>query len=37
MTERVETLISKEKIQKRVEELAEQIMKDYEGREIYMV
>ncbi len=37
MTERVETLISKEEIQKRVEELAEQIMKDYEGREIYMV
>ncbi len=37
MTERVETLISKEEIEKKIEGLAEQIMKDYSGEEIYMV
>ena len=29
MTERVETLISKEEIEKKIQSLAEQIMKDY--------
>lgn len=37
MTERVETLISKEEIEKKIQSLAEQIMKDYAGEEIYMV
>ena len=37
MKERVEILISKEQVLKRVNELAEVIMKDYEGKEIYMV
>ena len=37
MKERVEILISKEQVLKRVNELAEVIMKDYEGKETYMV
>lgn len=37
MTERIETLITKEEIEKRIDALAEQIMKDYAGEEIYMV
>ena len=37
MAERVETLISKEEITNRVQELADQIMKDYDGKELYMV
>ena len=37
MKERVEVLISKEDILKRVEELANQIMADYDGKELYMV
>ncbi len=37
MAERVEVLIPKEKVLKRVDELAEQIMKDYAGQELYMV
>lgn len=37
MKERVEVLISKEDISKRVNELAEQIMKDYGNQEIYIV
>ena len=36
MTERIETLITKEEIEKRIDALAEQIMKDYAGEEIYM-
>ena len=37
MTERVETLISKEEVEAKVQELADQIMKDYAGEEIYLV
>ena len=37
MTERVETLISKEAVEARVQELADRIMEDYGGKEIYMV
>ncbi|GFI61152.1 hypoxanthine phosphoribosyltransferase [Clostridiales bacterium] len=37
MGERIETLITKEQISKRVNELADQIMKDYSGEELYMV
>ena len=37
MKERIEVLISKEDILKRVEELANQIMADYDGKELYMV
>ena len=37
MAERVETLISKEKVEAKVQELADQIMKDYAGEEIYLV
>lgn len=37
MTERVEKLISREKIEKRVKELAKQLDSDYAGKEIYML
>lgn len=37
MKERVEVLISSADVQKRVQEVADQIMKDYAGKEIYMV
>ena len=37
MKERVEVLISSDEIQKRINELAEKINKDYVGKEIYMV
>jgi len=37
MKERVEVLISKEEILKRVDELAEEVMRDYGGQEIYMI
>ncbi len=37
MKERVEVLISKADVEKRVDEIASQIMRDYEGKEIYMV
>lgn len=37
MKERVETLISKSAITKRLDEIAEQIMEDYEGKTIFMV
>ena len=37
MKERVEVLISSEEVDRRVAEVAEQIHRDYEGKEIYMV
>lgn len=37
MKERVEVLISKAEVEKRVDEIAEEIMRDYAGKEIYMV
>lgn len=37
MKERVETLISKSAIMKRIDEIAEHIMQDYAGKTIYMV
>ena len=37
MGSRIETLISREEIQKKVGELAEQINKDYAAKEIYMI
>ena len=37
MKERVEVLISKSAIEKRIDEIAEQIMADYKGKTIYMI
>lgn len=37
MKERVETLISKSAITKRIDEIAEQIMEDYKGKTVFMV
>lgn len=37
MKERVEVLITKEDVLKRVSELADEIMKDYAGKEVYMI
>lgn len=37
MKERVEVLISKAEVEKRVGEIAQEIMRDYAGKEIYMV
>lgn len=37
MAERVEVLISEEKVEARIKELAEQISKDYEGKELHII
>ncbi len=37
MKERVEVLISAEEVEKRVKEIASDIMRDYAGKEIYMI
>ena len=37
MKDKIEVMISKEEIDKRIEEVAEQIKKDYEGKTIYAV
>ncbi|MBR4763605.1 MAG: hypoxanthine phosphoribosyltransferase [Lachnospiraceae bacterium] len=37
MADKIEVLISKEAVDKRISELAEQISKDYEGKEVHMI
>ena len=37
MKEKIETLISKSKIEKRINEIAEQISNDYAGEELYLI
>lgn len=37
MAERIEVMLSEEKVTKRIEELAAQISKDYEGKELHII
>ena len=37
MAERVEVLISEQEVEARVKELADQISKDYEGKELHII
>ncbi len=37
MAEKIEVLVSEEKVAERIKELGEQISKDYEGKEIHMI
>ena len=37
MAERIEVMLSEEEVEKRVAELGEQISKDYEGKEVFLI
>ena len=37
MAERVEVLISEQEVEARIQELADQISKDYEGKELHII
>lgn len=37
MAERIEVMLSEEEVTKRIEELAEQISKDYEGKQLHII
>ncbi len=37
MTENIKVMISEEEVQKRIEELADQISKDYEGKSVHLI
>ena len=37
MTDKISVLISEEKVEQRIQELAEQITKDYEGKEVHLI